>query len=206
MRLIKIFLAFAVAALCICVNINAKSSYRKAVMVGLSTSHPKDFDRFVGCEVGLKGELLFSKSENFYLSSALSFANRGWNMSVYDLDENRYQCKCNVYYLEIPLFVGYKYELPNGIILFGEAGSYAALGLWGQNRLNVGGENFGSDNLFRDGYRRNDWGGRMNIGLNLNEWQWSLGYSQGMLKPTKDYWSVINPHSYFLYLNAAYFF
>lgn len=206
MKPTKLFLTLAVAMLCTWISANAQPSYRKAAMVGLSTSHPKDFDGFVGYEVGVKGELLFQKNESFYLSSALSIANRGWNMGVYDIENNRYQCKCDVYYLELPLFLGYKYELPNGASLFGELGPYVALGLCGYSRLDVGGENFDNDNLFRDGYRRNDWGGRINIGLNLREWQWSLGYSHGVLKPTKDYWSAVNPQGAFWHLNAVYFF
>ena len=45
------------------------------------------------------------------------------------------------------------------------------------------------------------------IGLNINQWQWSLGYSYELLKPTKDAWStIINPQTSSLYLNVAYFF
>lgn len=208
MKTTKLSLIIVIAMLCVCGNINAQPSFRKAVTAGISTSHPKEFDRFMGGEIGVKGEWVFPK--NFYLGTALSIANRGWNMPVYDLGENQHKWECDVYYLEVPIFVGYKYALSSTSDLFCELGPYLALGLWGHARLDVDEDipNNESRNVFQDGwYRRACCGARVNVGLNVNQWQCSLGYSYELLKPTKDAWStIVNPQTSSLYLNVAYFF
>lgn len=127
MKTPRLSLTIVIAVLCVCGNINAQPSFRRAVTAGISTSHPKEFDRFMGGEIGVKGECVFPK--NFYLSTALSIANRGWNMPVYDLGENLHKWECDVYYLEVPISVGYKYALSNTSDLFCELGPYLALGL-----------------------------------------------------------------------------
>ena len=218
MKSTKLFLTLTMAMLCIHNSINAQPSFRQAMTAGISTSHPHSgdhlvegelFGRFVGGEIGVKGECIFPKS--LYLSSALSISNKGWNIPVYaDNNSQASTWECDVYYLEIPLFVGYKYALTGTSGLFCELGPYLALGLWGHSRLDVDEDvpSNESKNVFKDGwYRRACCGARVNIGLNINQWQWSLGYSYELLKPTKDAWStIINPQTSSLYLNVAYFF
>ena len=217
MRTTILSLTIFIAMLSACDSINAQPSFRKAVTIGISTSHPdggdhlvkdKFFDRFVGGEIGVKGECVFPN--NLYLSSAISLSNRGWNIPVCDMEGNEYKWKCDVYYLEVPIFVGYKYKLSSTADLFCELGPYLALGLWGYSRINIdeGVPSNESKNIFQDGwYRRTCCGARTNVGLNIKQWQWSLGYSYELMKPTKDAWStIINPQSSSLHLNVAYFF
>lgn len=180
------------------------SPFRAAVTMGFSFSHPKDFESFLGHEIGIKGEYAFSRNENFYLSTALSFTNKGWNLHIYTMDDVAHVWDWDIHYLELPLFAGYKFRLSSSSNLFLELGPYFAFGFLGNSRLDTGEESFHTKNIFLEDCRRVDWGTRTNAGLNINQWQYSVGYSHGFINPSKI--KMISPQRNFFHMNVAYFF
>lgn len=188
---------------CLCIN---AQTLNMAATIGISISHPKDFEFFWGNEAGIKGEYMFIPNKAFYFSPALSIANKGWNMNIFDLEGKLHKWECDVFYLEVPLYVGYKHELSNSTNIFFELGPYLAIGLWGHSHLNIGEESFNNKNVFLNNYRRIDSGGRINIGFGVRQWRWSLGYSHNLIKPTKGDWKMINQQGSSWHLNISYIF
>lgn len=199
----KYWLSTLILIQCLCINAR---TLNKAATIGLSTSHPKELESFWGYETGIKGEYIIFPNKAFYFSSALSYANKGWNMNIFDLEGKQHKWECDVFYLEVPLYIGYKHEFSGSTNIFCELGPYFAIGLWGHSHLNVGEESLNNKKVFQNEYRRFDSGGRINVGFGFRQWSWSLGYSHNLIKPTRGDWKKINPQGSSWHFNIFYFF
>ena len=175
-----------------------------APAAGIVISHPKGYHTQVGFSIGVKTMYSLSdKLNRFYLSPGLSLVSRGWKDYIYDINDHKKEWICHPYYIEMPINIGYEWNINNlGLLL--EVGPYIALGLFGSSEIGNDSElkisNIFSSNL----YKRFDFGYKLNVGAVLHRWQITIGISHSLQKPSKDEWQEINPKDFSYHISFSY--
>ena len=169
----KMKIVFAAATLA-ALTVGAVHAQDKPVLLGvkagvnLSTlgADLKDSKYVFKYQVGITADLAFS--ENLYLLTGLDFQAKGAK-----LDGVKY----NPIYLQLPVTVGYKFDLGNNTRLVLNAGPYLAYGIGGKTK---GGE-AGSQKLFKDDiFKRLDYGVIGGVGVEFDRFTVSAGYDLGL--------------------------
>ncbi len=81
-----------------------------------------------GFRAGAIAELDLSKVENLYVSAGAILSLEGYSENLFGLTK----VTASPYFLNIPVHVGYKYSVTNDFKIFGEAGPFLGLGLFGK--------------------------------------------------------------------------
>lgn len=163
------------------------------VLAGLVFSHPKDYNTRTGFSVGAKGIYTFREnSSSWFLEAQAKLASKGWKYDIATYDEGGNlvyysDWTCNAYYLEIPVYAGYKFMVNDDCGIFIEAGPYLAAGLFGKSDVKGGEHNYEYyGNVFADGfYERFDWGLGGNVGVEYRHVQISVGLHRSLMNPLK---------------------
>lgn len=167
---------------------SADNGFRFGVTAGMNVPNitNSDGDCRIGFNVGVRGEYNFTN--NLYVNGAFLFTQKGneYEYGVTNISEVTGKVKNNPGYLEIPLALGYRFDLGNHVYLFGETGPYFAFGVCGKQKLDVESslvnynkkEDFFSDNKAQtfDG----GWG--LRLGVEASGFQVHLGYEYGFSK------------------------
>jgi hypothetical protein len=153
----KKFFAVAILALAT-LSINAQDfkKFRFGPTAGLTVSKVTGGGaKFgIGFQAGVRGEYNFS--DNFYLGSAFMLAQKGMKDQAAG-------------YLEIPINVGYRYNVSDSFAMFGEVGPYLGVGIYGKNG-------------YFDVAKRFDMGVGVAIGAEISKFQIRAGYEYGITK------------------------
>ena len=191
----KIFLLIVTTFIGIA-SINAQN-YNLEAVAGLNMANCGNFDSKAGFHAGAR--LVYdlpSLYENVYFNAGLMFSLKGFQM-----DWGIITAKSNAYFLEIPLHIGYKHTVTNDFAVFGEAGPYLGLGLFGESDGGYSNEwdevESASIKTF-DGMKRFDVGAGLRVGVELNKkYSISFGYDWGMIDsyksdedPIEDYFDL----------------
>ena len=130
----------------------------------------------IGFNLGLRGEYNFSK--NVYVNAGLLWSMKGVKYG----DGN---IKDNPSYLEIPIAVGGRYFISDGLSIFAETGPYFAVGVCGKSKAETKVGNIEStvkvDYFGDDGAKRFDAGWGLRAGVEVNKFQVHLGYEHGFV-------------------------
>ena len=193
----------------LCVFSDAQG-WKIGIETGLRISKPPHYHSHIGCDIGARTEfsLLSVDQHNIFLAPSIVLSWRGWKDYVSDmLDESlSSEWNCDVYYLDIPLQVGYKYIASASYNLYAEAGGYISYGLSGKSKLDFNGEDWGDKNIFKSGlYKNFDYGTKIGIGINLKQWQLGIEWSRSWQKPTTGNWNGINPIDSSVIIRLCYF-
>ena len=114
------------------------------VLAGLVFSHPKDYNTRTGFSVGAKGIYTFrDNSSSWFVEAQAKLVSKGWKYDIATYDEGGNliyysDWTCNAYYLEIPVYAGYKFKVNDNCGIFIEAGPYLAAGLFGNSDVKGG--------------------------------------------------------------------
>ena len=114
------------------------------VLAGLVFSHPKDYNTRTGFSVGAKGIYTFREnSSSWFVEAQAKLVSKGWKYDIATYDEGGNliyysDWTCNAYYLEIPVYAGYKFKVNDNCGIFIEAGPYLAAGLFGNSDVKGG--------------------------------------------------------------------
>lgn len=203
----------------ICCILAISGVYAQQIKFGVSTgiqlSHPKEFSSHLGFCIGAKGELAFSQNENTaYLDYGTLLSAKGWKMHLHNVSHNdKAQWNCCLYYLTVPVHVGYKHAVSNRVKLFATIGPYFAVGLYGKSDIKNSNGNTETTppyagNLFGNGaYKRFDFGAGAKVGVEIsNKFQVMVGYDMGLIKPTGPLWDTLSPKDRTASLSMAYLF
>ena len=154
--------------------------------------------------VGVKAEMALPQvAEGVYLEFGGLLTSKGAKFNYGSL----VNLKLNPYYLEIPVHMGYKYVINENFAVFGNAGPYAAIGVFGKIKakadLSSAGGNIdweewgidpsdlkgeGSENIFgKDKMKRFDLGLGIKTGVEFNQkYQVAISYDWGLLETIDD--------------------
>lgn len=160
---------------------------RYGITAGLAVSDAKDFKPFTGFSAGVKGELLPAGEDvsGICWDAALLLTQRGWKDEVFydDLSSTR-DIKCKIYYLELPVHVGYRQVLNDRFAAVYGIGPYVGWGLWGGYKLD-GDSGFDVNVFTDDEYRRFDWGAGLSVALETRRLQIGASYDISFRRPNK---------------------
>ena len=187
----KVLLLFALVAIS-AVSINAQDNLKWGVMAGMNVSKYTitGFDSRIGFHAGVKAELGLSQDANDF---AALLTLKGAKIDGGALASMTF----NPYYLEVPVRVGYKYAVNDDFALFGSAGPYVAVGLFGKMKAKVDGSiadiagldgNSESADIFGDdGMKRFDFGLGLKAGVEFSKkYQVAISYDFGLVEVAKD--------------------
>lgn len=191
----KILLFFALVAMSV-VSINAQDNLKWGVMAGMNVSKYTitGFDSRIGFHAGVKAELgLSQEASGAYMDFAALLTLKGAKIDAGSLAS----FKMNPYYLEVPVHIGYKYAVNDDFALFGSAGPYIAVGLFGKAKAKVDGDlvdlgefggNSASEDIFGDdGLKRFDFGLGLKAGVEFSKkYQVAISYDFGLVEVAKD--------------------
>ena len=192
-------------------------SLRYGVMAGIQSSHPKNLDSRTGFRAGIYGEVDFHDNDNtMYLNSGLLLSAKGWSedtMTAY-AEADPIKWKTRLYYLEIPVHIGYRHTANENVTLLASCGPYFAVGISGSSKFDSKGQSLADNdnpydgNLFSNGmYRRFDFGAGARAGIELyGHFQITAGYDMSFIKPTKGMWNSISTKDRTCDISLAYLF
>lgn len=173
---------------------------------GLVLSKPNDYHCHTGFFIGMESEhSLLGNDSYLYLNPSLYLIQKGWNDDIYDLDDNKYNWKCDLYYIELPLTTGYKYAATKTTRLFCEAGPYVAYGITGKSKAKTKEDKYENSVFSSGAYKRFDWGIKLAAGIDIAQWQICMAWESSMKKPTEGGWNAINPKDKSWLLQVSYF-
>ena len=191
----KVLLFFALVAINV-VSINAQDNLKWGVMAGMNVSKYTitGFDSRIGFHAGVKAELgLSQEASGAYMDFAALLTLKGAKIDAGSLAS----FKMNPYYLEVPVHIGYKYAVNDDFALFGSAGPYIAVGLFGKAKAKVdgdlvdlgefGGNSMSEDIFGDDGLKRFDFGLGLKAGVEFSKkYQVAISYDFGLVEVAKD--------------------
>ena len=131
-----------------------------------------------GFHVGIRGEYM-TPVKGLYANAAALFSLKGCKQDYGELGAAR----SDAYYVEFPIHVGYKFAVNDSFAVFGDAGPYLGVGLFGSTHA-IGDDNkeyFESEIVF-DEAKRFDFGVGLRVGVEFfKRYSFSVGYDWGLL-------------------------
>jgi len=145
--------------------------------------------------------LYYNLKNNFYINSGLLFS-----LKTFDLSGSDYTDKLNMYYLTLPVYVGY--HIPIGkLSTYLQAGPYISYKLSGKEDYSDADV---TETLDVDFLQSIDAGLGIMYGININKFKIEVGYQYGLtnlLKNTEDYdFTGIKARASSLFLGISYVF
>ncbi len=159
-----------------------------------------------GFLVGGKYELHFWNG--FYTDATMLFTLKSFR---FDSRISAEYVQRNMFNIEIPIHLGYRYKINEKVAVFGSAGPYFGFGIYGfwKQKLeihNKPGHNIHNVDLYKknSGDYRGEFGLGYKLGVELfNHYQFMMGYDWGMTNLNKYYHKMRNRN---LHLSVAYLF
>jgi hypothetical protein len=110
------------------------------------------------------------------------------------------------YYLELPIHIGYRYDLGGGNVgIFGSFGPYVAMGLFGTDKVTVGSTSTKPDTFSDERLKRFDFGVGLRAGVAMfDHYRIYVGYDWGLINIAQDSDNKINNRNF--YVGASYMF
>lgn len=203
----KVFILIAILAISF-VSVNAQQKLRWGITGGMNVSSFSitGFDSRIGFHLGAKAELGLPQVTNgAYMDFGALLSLKGAQINGGSVGGLNF----NPYYLEVPVHIGYKYAVNESFSLFGSAGPYLAIGLFGNasGKVNTGDDvesSEGSEPIFGEGaLKRFDFGLGLKAGAEFNQkFQISIGYDWGLIE-TLEYTGLKNRN---LMISLSYMF
>lgn len=172
-------------------------SWLRGVGAGVVSS-----DCYVGFQAGIKAERDCTDiiAKGFYLDGKFLYTLKGASWSgVHN----------NLGYLELPVNLGYRFNLSDGVSLMAGLGPYVGLGILGKTVTKVDDTKVKTD-IFGQYLKRFDFGLNYNLGVELwNKWQFFVGFDQGLVNIAKTEPGVVASPKYRLkniYIGTAFLF
>lgn len=132
----------------------------------------KDAKSTMRYRVGLTTD--FALTHNLFIFTGLDFQTKGAKYA----SKSSTDIKSNPVYVQIPVSIGYKYDVSSSTKLVLNAGAYAAYGVAGKIKT---GPDKAKESIFsKDGFKRFDYGLLGGIGLEVGKIAINAGYEYGL--------------------------
>ena len=139
-------------------------------------------DGLLGYHFGVQAEYFLKN--NIYFSSSLLFIQKGSKIDTTMPEDNTpLTIKKRNHYLEIPIHVGYKWNMSQNFALLGSVGPYIGVGLFGKQKGSQG----TTVNLYKhEGDKRFEMGFSSNINIQIYEhYRFGVGYHHAFTNAQK---------------------
>ena len=144
-------------------------------------NYSNDLNNIPGFHIGAIVDMPFNDFLSF--ESGLLFTTKGYK--YYEESEGyNYNVKVKLYYPDIPLTIKASHDLWKGLKMFGTAGPYVGVGLSGNVKGNVEGnnnkENINWGSSDKDTFKRLEWGLTFGGGVEINSIIIGISYDLGL--------------------------
>lgn len=182
---------FAVAAIFVCSTISAQvvtsTSFKKAkantlwyVKAGMNIANMsgdgESADAIMGYNVGIAFDRSIGTSGMFW-GMGLQLATKGWKYGEEDYEE-----KLNAHKLEIPLNLGYKYQVNDDLAIDARVGGFANFDVFGKLKYKEDGEEESVNIGDLDEYDRFSAGIQFGVGVWYQKLNLNITYQNGLVK------------------------
>lgn len=182
---------FAVAAIFVCSTISAQvvtsTSFKKAkantlwyVKAGMNIANMsgdgESADAIMGYNVGIAFDRSIGTSGMFW-GMGLQLATKGWKYG-----EEDYETKLNAHKLEIPLNLGYKYQVNDDLAIDARVGGFANFDVFGKLKYKEDGEEESVNIGDLDEYDRFSAGIQFGVGIWYQKLNLNITYQNGLVK------------------------
>lgn len=182
---------FAVAAIFVCSTISAQvvtsTSFKKAkantlwyVKAGMNIANMsgdgESADAIMGYNVGIAFDRSIGTSGMFW-GMGLQLATKGWKYS-----EEDNETKLNAHKLEIPLNLGYKYQVNDDLAIDARVGGFANFDVFGKLKYKEDGEEESVNIGDLDEYDRFSAGIQFGVGVWYQKLNLNITYQNGLVK------------------------
>lgn len=171
----KIFL-FVVSVIVIGTNLSAQGTF--GVRVGMNAAKlrysgdgvSESMDARIGFHVGMSYEWQLTKQIPLSLETGLYGSLLGDKQTATHEHIGSAEVKNSLLYLQVPILLGYTFDVGSNVGIKPFAGLNFGLGLVGKQKIEIQGESATSDNMFKkiDGervFKRGDMGCRIGVGI-----------------------------------------
>lgn len=105
--------------------------------MNISKLQNSGYDAKAGAMMGARVDYVLPNAHGTYLTAGLDWTMKGGKTSVWTMEEVKGSMKYALHYFEIPIRVGFRYNLLENLGFYGELGPYFAIGVGGKHRLSV---------------------------------------------------------------------
>lgn len=179
----KRFFAF-VAALVMGISTVSAQGFGAEAVAGMNVSDWGGLGDRVGFHVGIRGEYM-TPVKGLYANAAALFTLKGCRQDYGDLLG---KSRTDAYCVEFPIHVGYKFAVNDRFAVFGDAGPYVAVGLFGNQHVKSElGDSHVAQSTFVSYVRRFDVGVGLRLGVEFfQRYGFSVSYDWGLLDAVKN--------------------
>lgn len=166
-----------VAAIVMGIGAVSAQGFSSEVVAGMNVANWGGLGNRIGFHAGIRGEYM-TPVKGLYANAAALFTLKGCKQDYGDWGAARTDAYC----VEFPIHVGYKYAVTNDFAVFGDAGPYLAVGLFGNvNEIGDDTEFFEPEPTF-DIAKRFDVGVGLRLGVEFfQRYGFSVSYDWGLL-------------------------
>ena len=174
-------------------QLKASGPIRWWIIGGMNISKPTHTSYSEGYGFHLGGKIeykLFNNESGFYISPAVLLSLKGGKpVPVSYPGDKDVRTNEHNYYLDIPVYFGYKHSFNRKVALFGGVGPYMGVGLFGKYKRKADGVANSVNPFGNNGYlNRFDAGMGSQIGLEfVKRIQFTIGYELGLKNISKKY-------------------
>lgn len=167
----------------------------------------KDSDAKVGFNVGLTVD--YALTQDVFLMSGLEFTTKGAKSSYeedFEVAKASVTETVNAMYLQLPIHIGYKFDVSEGLKLNIHAGPYLAYGIGGKAKIKYKGdiagvdlsqENGEVDFFGKDRAKEFDFGLGLGVGAEFGKIGVGLGYDLGLVNLSRESdYKITNMNAY----------
>ena len=171
----KVLLMVALALTTLTMSAQEDSKFTAYAGLGLSSLAGSDAeaDNLFSYKVGLSYD--WSISENFSIIPGVELANKGFKVDYVEGNIDKF-------FLQVPIFAAYKFNVSDNMQLALKAGPYLAYGLFGSD---IEWDYGDTENIF-DGHERFEAGLVAGASLDFEQFTVGIEYSRGLTKAISD--------------------
>ncbi|MBQ0020433.1 MAG: PorT family protein [Bacteroidales bacterium] len=144
----KKFLVAALALVCsgsaFAIDNEPEEGLSTQVFLGMTTSSIQNlnsFDGKVGGTAGIKFDYMLPNAHGTYINAGLDWIMKGAKMSYKNdfpvIGTTEVTTKIPTHYIELPVHVGFRYNVMQDLGVYGEVGPYFAFGVGGNNKVSL---------------------------------------------------------------------
>lgn len=92
-----------------------------------------------GVMLGIRADYVLPKAHGTYVTAGIDWTMKGGKQSDFPDTKNEYLgvAKYALHYIEVPIRVGFRYNLTENIGIYGEVGPYFAVGVGGRHKFSI---------------------------------------------------------------------
>lgn len=158
-----------------------------------------DYNAKVGATIGFRTDYVLPKAHGTYLTTGIDWTMKGGRLTKAVSVEGQtldVTGKYNLHYFEIPVRVGFRYNVNENLGLYGEMGPYFAVGIGGRHKCRIDGDGSSikdaedagtfcafakTDDVAQQTFQRWDAGVGLRLGMEFNEhYNLMLGFDWGL--------------------------